>query len=65
MTCDACGREYVITGELRADGTRVPNAWVEILIEMLCQRGKLAPVLDEPGRLKLRGSTCAYCEHSP
>ncbi|HZP39237.1 MAG TPA: hypothetical protein VFE48_22335 [Methylomirabilota bacterium] len=44
MTCDACGREHEIRGSLIVDDLVIPPVWVEVLVEIMCKRGKLGHV---------------------
>jgi len=53
MTCSECGRVHVIDGTLLIDEVmKVPAAWAQVLVEMMCKHGKLrvieAPRFDEP-----------------
>jgi hypothetical protein len=49
MECGACGHRHVLTGQVKVDGIPLPDAAIEVVVELLCRHGKLGlpPAPDE------------------
>ncbi len=51
MICSECGREHVITGEIRVDGVVLHPALIETDVEIACKHGWLIPKPERDERI--------------